>query len=225
MATAALAAQTRAGQGKGAARSLRRQGQIPAVVYGKGRDPESLALDAVALERLLAKVRAATTLVDITVETREPFKALIREIQRNPVRPSDIIHVDLYQVRADEKVSVEVPLKFVGTADGVRNSGGLFEILLHDLEILVLPANIPDHLDVEITTLGLGQSLHVSDLRLGDIEILTDSTVTVCAVVAPKAEEPAPGATADAAATPAEPELIRKVKPTDEEEAEKAEKK
>ncbi|MBM4187243.1 MAG: 50S ribosomal protein L25 [Gemmatimonadetes bacterium] len=225
MATAALSAQTRAGTGKGNARSLRRQGQVPAVVYGKGREPESLALDAVTLERLLARVRAATTIIDITVGDREPFKALIREIQRNPVRPTDIIHVDLYQVRADEKVSVEVPLKFVGTAEGVRNSGGIFEILLHDLEILVLPTNIPDHLDVDVNDLGLGQSLHVSDLELPGIEILTDGTVTVCTVVAPKVEEPAPGAVAEAAAAPAEPELIRKAKPTDEEEAEKAEKK
>ncbi len=219
---AALSAQPRIGVGKGVARSLRRQGRVPAVVYGRGRNPESLSLDAVALERLLAKVRAATTLVDITVADRQPIKTLIREIQRNPVRPIDIIHVDLYEVHADEKVSVEVPLKFIGTAEGVRNSAGVFEIVLHDLQINVLPADIPEHLDVDINALMLGQSLHVSDLKFGDIEILTDGSVTVCTVVAQKAEEVAPVVATEAEA-PAEPELIRKAKPSEEEEGEKKE--
>ncbi|MFN0178140.1 MAG: 50S ribosomal protein L25 [Gemmatimonadales bacterium] len=228
MATAAsLSAQPRTGGGKGVARSLRRQGMVPAVVYGKGRQPESLTIDAVSLERLLAKIRAATTIVDIKVADREPFKALIREIQRNPIRPTDIVHLDLYEVHANEKVSVDVPLKFVGTAEGVRNSGGLFEIQLHDLEIRVLPADIPEHIEVDVTALMLGQSLHVSDLKLGGTEIMTDGSVTLCAVVAPKAEEPSPAAAAAAVegAAPAEPELIRKPKPSEDEEGEKAEKK
>ncbi len=217
--TAALTAQPRNGAGKGVARSLRRQGQIPAVVYGRGRAPESLSLDAVALERLLARVRAATTIVDVTIADRQPIRTLIREIQRNPIRPIDIIHVDLYEVHADQKVSVEIPLRFVGTAEGVRNSGGVFEIVLHDLQIQVLPADIPEHVDVDVNALMLGQSLHVSDLKLGDIEILTDGSVTVCTVVAQKAEEVAPVVGTEAEA-PVEPELIRKPKPSEEEEGE-----
>ena len=220
---AALIAQPRSGAGKGVARSLRRQGQIPAVVYGRGREPEALSLDAIALERLLAKVRAATTIVDVTVADRPPIKALIREIQRNPVRPIDIIHVDLYEVHADQTVTVEVPLKFVGTAEGVRNSNGVFEILLHDLEIRVLPANIPDSIDVDINALMLGQSMHVSDLKLAKMEIVNDPTVTICTVVAARAEEVTPAAAAAAAdgTAPVEPELIRKPKPTDDDETEK----
>lgn len=223
--TAALTAQPRSGAGKGVARSLRRHGQVPAVVYGRGRDPESLSLDAVALERLLARVRAATTIVDVTVADRQPIKALIREIQRNPIRPIDIIHVDLYEVHADQKVSVEVPLKFIGTAEGVRNSGGVFEIVLHDLQIEVLPADIPEYLEVDVNALMLGQSLHVSDLRFGDIEILTDGSVTLCTVVAQKAEEAAPAPGVETEAVVVEPELIRKTKPEDEEEGEKKDKK
>lgn len=223
---AVLSAQLRNDTGKGVARSLRRQGMVPAVVYGKGRAPESLSIDAIALERLLAKVRAATTIVDVTVGDREPFKALIREIQRNPVRPIDIVHIDLYEVHANEKVTVEAPLKFVGAAEGVRNSAGIFEILLHDLEIRVFPADIPDHIDVDITNLMLGQSLHVSDIKLERIEIVTDPSVTICAVVAPKAEEPTAAAVAAAeGAAPVEPELIRKAKPADDEDGEKADKK
>ena len=214
---ALLSANIRTGAGKGAARSLRRSGKIPAIVYGRGREAESLELDAVALERLLTKVRAGNTLLDVTVADRQPIKALIREIQRNPVRPSDILHVDLYEVHADEAIAVEVPLKFVGTAEGVRNSGGVFEAALHQIEIKVLPGDIPEYVEVDVTTLGLGQSRHVSDLVAGKFEIMTDGAVTICLVVSPKAEEVAPVAAAEAAAS-SEPELIRKAKATDEDE-------
>lgn len=219
MAKAALHASPRSGSGKGVARSLRRQGKVPAVVYGRGRSPEALELDALALERLLTKVRAGTTLLDVTVADREPIKALIREIQRNPIRPIDILHVDLYEVHADEKIAVQVPVKFVGTAEGVRNSGGVFEAVIHDLQVRVLPADIPEWIEVDVTNLGLGQSIHVSDLTFSAGEFITDGAVTVCTVVAAKAEEAAPAAAEGAA--PVEPELIRKAKPTDEEEAEK----
>lgn len=218
MATASLSANSRQTAGKGAARSLRRAGKIPAVVYGRGRDPESIELDAVAVERMLTKVRSGTALLDVTVDGREPFKALIREIQRSPVRPVDILHMDLYEVHANEKISVQVPVKFVGTADGVRNGGGVFEVVAHDVTVRVLPANIPDHLDIDVTNLAVGHSLHVRDLTFANGEILTDGGVTLCTVVAPKVEEAAvPGAEG----TPtAEPELIRKPKAADEEEGE-----
>ncbi len=218
MATAkTIDAELRTGNGKGAARTLRRQGKVPAVIYGRGRAPEALQLDAVALERLLTKIRAASTIVDVNVADQKPVKALIREIQRNPVRPVEILHVDLYEVHADEKISVEVPLSFTGTADGVKNQAGVLEIILHELEIRVLPGDIPDKVEVDVSALMLGQSLHVSDLTLEKFEILTDAGVTLCTVVAPKAEEVAPEPAAEV--TPiAEPELIRKPKASDEEE-------
>lgn len=209
--TAVLSASVRNQNGKGAARALRRDGKVPAVVYGRGRAPESLAIEAVALERLLAKVRA-TTLLDVSVDDRQPVKALIREVQRNPLRPIDILHVDLYEVHADEEIAVDVPIKFVGTAEGVKNSGGVFEAVLHQLQIKVLPGDIPDHIDVDVSALGLGQSIHVSDLTLAKGSFLTDAGVTLCTVVAPKTE-----ATAEGAEGGAEPELIRKPKPAEDE--------
>ena len=218
--TATLSANLRNATGKGVARSLRRQGRVPAVIYGRGRTPEALELDALALERLLGRIRAKTTLVDVTVADREPVRALIREIQRSPVRPSDILHVDLYEVHADEKIVVEVPLQFVGTAEGVRNAGGVFEAVLHSVELRVLPGDIPERIEVDVTNLGVGQSLHVSDLSVATGDILTDRSVTVCTVVAAKVEEVAPTPEVAVAET-AEPELIRKPKAADEEEAEK----
>ena len=205
---ATLSAAPRPRSGKGVARSLRRAGQVPAVIYGRGRDPEALAVDATALKRLLTEIAAATTLVDVTVEGRPPIKALIREIQRNPVRPADIIHLDLYEVQAGQKVTVEVPLNFVGTSEGVRNFGGVLDMTMHTLEIKVLPAEIPEHLDVDVTALNIGQSIHVSDLRFPELEIMNDARQTVCTVVAPRAEEVV--APTPETAEVAEPELIRK---------------
>ncbi|MGE0554965.1 MAG: 50S ribosomal protein L25/general stress protein Ctc [Gemmatimonadales bacterium] len=212
--TSTLNATPRAASGKGVARSLRRAGQIPAVIYGRGRDPEGLALDATALNRMLTKVRAATTILDVHVGDREPVKALIREIQRDPVK-AEIIHIDLYEVHADEAITVEVPLRFVGTAEGVRNSGGVFEAISHTIELEVLPGNIPEFIEVDVSALGVGQSLHVGDLSFSAGKILTDDGVTICTVVAAKVEEAAP-AEAEAEAAAVEPELIRKPKAEDE---------
>src|SRR5437867_3141496 len=217
--TAMLSAAPRTGTGKGVARTLRRDGKVPAVIYGRGRNPEPLVVDALALERLLAKVRHATTLVDLTVEHRAPVKALIREIQRDPIRPTDILHIDLYEVHADEKITVEVPLSFVGTAEGVRNAGGVFDAVLHSLQIRVLPGEIPDKVEVDVTDLAITKSLHVRDITLPKGEILTDPGVTICTVVPPRAEEEVAAPAAETV-EPSEPELIRKPKGEEEGEGE-----
>ena len=219
---ATLTATPRTRSGKGVARSLRRGGKIPAVIYGRGREAEAIELDTGALTRLLTQISAATTIVDVTVEGRTPVKALIREIQRDPIRPADIIHLDLYEVHADQKITVEVPVKLIGTPDGVKNFGGVLDHIMHEMEIKVLPADIPEHIDVDVSALAIGQSIHVGDLPQSDkYEIMNDGGQTICTVVAPRAEEvAAPVVEGEAAAAPAEPELIRKAKPEDEEEAE-----
>jgi large subunit ribosomal protein L25 len=220
---ATLDATPRSHAGKGAARSLRREGKIPAVLYGRGREAEPVAVDTTALNRLLAQIAAATTIIDVTVEGKSPVKALIREIQRNPVRPADIIHLDLYEVQADRKITVEVPVKLIGVPDGVKNFGGVLDQIMHDMEIRVLPADIPEHIDVDVSALAIGQSIHIADLPPTDkFEIMSESGRTVCTVVAPRAEEVvAPVVEGEAAAAaPAEPELIRKAKPEEEGEAE-----
>lgn len=205
-----LEASARDGSGKGVARSLRRTGKVPAVLYGRGREPQALAVDTTALTRLLTEIAAATTLVDVSVEGQAPVKALIREIQRNPVRPADIIHLDLYEVRAHEKINVEVPLHFVGVPEGVRNFGGVLDQTMHALAVKVLPADIPEYLEVDVTALNIGQSIHVGELAFPKLEIMSDARATVCTVVAPRAEEVvAPVAEAEVVA---EPELIRKPK-------------
>lgn len=211
-----LQAERRAASGKGVARSLRRIGKIPAVIYGHHRAPEALAVDSATFLQLLAGISAGSTILDVTVEGAAPVKALIREIQRNPLKATDILHVDLYEVSANEKITLEVSVHLVGTADGVRNFGGVLDQVLHKLQIRVFPADIPTSIDVDVTVLGIGKSIFVRDVKVDKVEILNEPSLPVCSVVAPRAEEVvAPVAVAEA---PTEPELIRK--PKDEDEAE-----
>ena len=213
-----IAAARRSGTGKGSARSLRRAGQVPAVIYGHDRAPETLVVDAAALQRLVATGNAASTIFELAVDGGPPVKALIREIQRNPLRQTDIIHLDFFEIRAHEKITVEVPVHLTGTADGVRNFGGILDQVMHKLQIRVLPSDLPSSIDLDVTALGIGKSLFVRDVHLERIEILHDLKLPICSVVAPRTEEAPPAGTAE---TPAEPELIRKPKP--EEEGETAE--
>jgi large subunit ribosomal protein L25 len=209
---------TRSDTGKGAARSLRRTGKVPGVIYGHHRQPEALAIDSGALNKVLIGIRAGTTILDVVVDGRPAVKALIREIQRDSVRPAEILHLDLYEVKADEKVTLSVPIHLIGIPDGVRNFGGVLDHVLRELEIEVLPADIPEHVELDVTALTIGHSLFVRDVKIEKAEILNDPDTPVCTVVAPRTEE-APAVVEEVAA-PTEPELIRKPKPEDEGEAE-----
>jgi large subunit ribosomal protein L25 len=207
-----LQAKARTNTGKGAARSIRRAGKIPGVIYGHGREPEALEVDAPALQRMLVGISAESTVVEVSVEGRTPVKALIREIQRNPVRPADIIHVDLYEIHADEKITLSVPVHLVGTPDGVRNFGGVLDHILREIEIEVFPGDIPSSIDLDVTALAIGQSLFVRDIKLDKVEILNDPDIPVASVVAPRVEETAAPVEEPASG---EPELIRKAKAED----------
>ncbi len=206
-----LAAASRSQTGTGAARALRRSGQVPAVIYGHGREPEPLAIDAGVLSRLLPSM-TGSTILDVTVDGRAPIKALLRDIQRHALRSSTIVHLDLYEIHADEEVDVRVAVHLNGIPDGVRNFGGVLDFVHRDIEIRVLPGDIPASIDVDVTNLAIGHSIFVRDLVLEKGEILDDPNVPVCTVVAPRTEEVA-APVAEAVST--EPELIRKPKAED----------
>lgn len=209
--TVALRVETRANIGKGAARALRRNGKIPGVIYGHNRPAEAVTLDASAFRRALTGHSTASTIIDVTIGDRAAVKALIREIQRDSLRPSDVLHVDLYEVSADEAVTLSVPVHLTGVPEGVRLFGGVLDQVLHSLEIECLPADIPSSIDLDVSHLGLGDSIHVSDVKLPKVVVRNEPTLPICSVVATRAEESA----AAEAAAPAEPELIRKPKPED----------
>jgi large subunit ribosomal protein L25 len=214
-----LTVSSRTTTGKGAARTLRREGKVPAVIYGHGREAESVSVETAALKKLLVGISAATSIVDVTVDDRAPVKALIREIQRDSLRPAEIIHLDLYEVRHDEEITLQVPIRLTGIPDGVRNFGGVLDHVLRELEIEVLPADIPEHVDLDVTALTIGHSLFVRDLQVPKAKVLNDPDTPICTVVAPRAEE-APVVAAAEEPVVAEPELIRKPKAEAEGEAE-----
>jgi large subunit ribosomal protein L25 len=209
-----LHAATRRETGKGAARSLRRTGKVPGVIYGHDRAPEALAVETAALNKLLIGISAGTTILDVAIDDRAPVKALIRELQRDALRPAEILHLDLYEVRADEKITLEVPVHLVGVPDGVRNFAGVLDHSLRDLEIEVLPADIPEHVELDVTALAIGHSLFVRDVTIPKARILNDPDTPICTVVAPRTEE-APAVVEEVVTT--EPELIRKPKPEEDE--------
>ena len=212
---ASLQAASRTATGKGAARSLRREGKVPGVIYGHGREAEAVTIDKSALNKTLFGISAGTTILDVAVDGRAPVKALIREIQRDSLRPAEIIHLDLYEVRSDEEITLAVPIRLIGIPDGVRNFGGVLDHVLRELEVEVLPSNIPDHVDLDVTALTIGHSLFVRDVKVENAKVLNDPDTPICTVVAPRTEE-APAVVEEVVTT--EPELIRKPKAEDEDE-------
>ena len=218
MATAQLSASIRSESGKGAARTLRSQGKVPAVIYGHNREPQALAIDTRDLEKLLEHISAENTVIDLSLDGQSS-RTLIREIQRHPFR-RQILHVDFQELVAGEKVIVRVPIVLVGTPEGVRLGGGVMDQTLRDLEVRVDPANIPNHIEVDVTSLGIGSSIHVDELTLPEgVEITGDVDAPVCVVAAPRAVIEATPAAEEGEGAVAEPEVIRKAK-TDEGEEE-----
>jgi len=217
MATASLSAEKRDGTGTGVARKLRQAGRVPGIIYGHSRSPQPLSVNTRDFEKLLGSINFASTVIDLNLDGTVT-KTLIRELQRHPYR-RHLVHVDFQELVAGEKVTVNIPLRFVGTAEGVRNSGGILEEIMHELHIRVDPSQIPDHIDVDVTNVTIGHSLHIRDIAIPEgVTVLDDEDATLCVVAVPKAaveETPVAEAVPEAAA---EPELIRKVKPEDEEE-------
>ncbi len=209
MATVALTATVRTETGKGAARKIRQGGNIPSVIYGHGREPQSLQTNARETEKLLRGIATSATVIELTIDGKVS-RTLIREIQRHPFK-RHIMHIDFQELVVGEMVSVHCPISYIGVPEGVRLEGGILDQILHQLHIEVDASSIPNHIDVDVSGIKLGKSLHVSDLQLpAGITVLDEPTNTVCIVQVSKAGvETAP---ADAAEQPV---LIRKPKPDD----------
>jgi large subunit ribosomal protein L25 len=225
MATVQLDATVRDNAGKGPARTLRSEGRVPAIIYGHKREARALSINARDLSKLLDHIVAESTVIELNLDGTTS-KTLIREIQRHPFK-KEILHVDFQELVAGEKVIVSIPIVLTGVPEGVRLGGGILDQTMRELEIKVDPADIPNHVDADVSALQIGGSLHVRDLAIpAGVEVLDDVDASVCVVAAPRAVIEAAATTevvegAEAAA--AEPEVIGKVK-TEEEEAE-AEKK
>lgn len=218
MATVQLNAAMRSESGKGAARTLRSKGQVPAIIYGHKREPQALSINSRDLDKLLSTISAESTVIELNLDGTMS-RTLIREIQRHPFK-REILHVDFQELVAGEKVVVSIPIVLQGVPEGVRLGGGILDQTMRELEIKVDPADIPNHIEADVAPLQIGSSLHVRDLAIpAGVEVMDDMDASVCVVAAPRAVIEAAAAT-EGAETSAEPEVIGKVKEEGEGEAE-----
>ena len=210
-------------RGKNEARRLRVSGRVPAVVYGAKKDTVAVSVDPKVISRILSSKSGHNSIFDLQVGG-EKTKAMIVDWQYEPIK-GKLLHIDMKRIAMDVKMRVSVPIHLVGEAVGVKQQGGIMDLVLREVEIECLPADIPEQIDADVTNLEFGMVLRVKDLpHGGKLKFITDEEQAGAHVTAVKEEVAAtPDAAADAAAGPAEPEVIKKGQQDAEEgEAEKA---
>jgi large subunit ribosomal protein L25 len=206
---------------KNAARRVRVAGKIPAVLYGAGHEAVAVELDPKQILRILYSESGHNTIFDVTLgEQANATKAMIVDWQREPINDK-LIHIDLKRIALDKSLKVHVPIKLVGIPVGVKTQGGILDQVLREVEVECLPADIPSHIDVDITGVALHQVLRISDLPHSDkVKFLAAEDATVAHVVSIREEVVATAEGAEAAAVPAagttaEPEIAKKGKTDD----------
>jgi large subunit ribosomal protein L25 len=221
-----LSVMPRDGKGKQAAKRLRREGRIPAVVYG-GTAPQAISVDPKAVLKMIHGHEGSTQLLNLTFDGASATRmAIIRDMQFDPVS-EDLLHVDLQEVSADRAINVRVAVHPVGEAVGVRDTKGILNLVLHEIEVSCLPTNIPARIDADVSNLAIGDVLTVRDLLVPEgVRVLNDPGQAVATVSPPMAEEEvaAPAAAAAAVTTTAEPEVLTERKPKEEPAAEEGKK-
>ena len=195
--------------GKQVAKRLRRNGMVPGIYYFHGQKPLPFSVDTKALRNLLAH---KSSLIDVKFKDGETSKCVVREVQWDPLSSAPI-HIDFMGINIAEKVKVEVPIRIVGTAVGVKTGGGVLQQLLRELEIECLPLDIPEAVSVDVSQLEIHQALHVGDLKLEKIEILTDAEQVIVSVLPPRLEETVAAAPGEESK---EPEVITQKKKDEE---------
>ena len=213
-----VAAKPREGKfNKNAARRVRAAGKIPAVIYGGGSDPVAVEVDPKQISRILYSESGHNTIFDVEIPGQSKAKAMIVDWQREPIK-DQLIHIDLKRIALDKVLRVKVRVKLLGVPKGVKTEGGILDQVLREVDIECLPADIPSHIDVDVTELGLHQVLRVNGLPHSDkIKYMNAEDATVAHVVAIREEvaptpEGAEGVAAAGAAAPAEPEVAKKGK-------------
>jgi large subunit ribosomal protein L25 len=230
-------------KGKNEARRLRAAGKIPATLYGAQKAgeqpaPESVAVDPKPFMRILHSASGLNTLITLKVQGGTDARVLVKDVQLDPVSHHPL-HADFYRVNMDRKINVTVPVVLRGESRGVKLDGGELDFVHREIEVEVLPANIPDSIEVDVTDLGIGDSVHVRDVASNaawtpisdpDMMIVHVVVIKVVEEVAPAAVAGAegvaatPAAPAVAGATSSEPEVIKKGK-TDKEDVKDEKKK
>jgi large subunit ribosomal protein L25 len=185
MAEKILHAALRQEKGKSPVRRLRRQGQIPCVLYGVDKGSVALMVEKNELEKLLSESHAV---IRLKIDDEEE-RSVVKEIQYHPLK-GDIIHLDLQRVKAGQEIHLTVPIKFIGSAPGVK-SGGVFQTIRNELDISTLPKYIPNEIEIDISHMELWDTIHIKDLKLEHIKIHHEPDSSICSIVLPKVvEEP-----------------------------------
>lgn len=189
MATVNLQAAAREGTGKGHARKLRQAERIPVILYGHGTDPVSLSLSSLDVRRVLNTAAGSNAVLKLDVEGDSTERAaIIKDIQRHPVT-RDIIHLDLLSVDLTQPVEVTVPVRPTGVPVGVKMEGGVLGWARRELLVRVLPTNIPESIELDISGLHLNDAVHIGDIEVGEgVELLEDEHLTICSVASQKLE-------------------------------------
>ncbi len=213
MANVIVDAEVRRERGKNASRRLRHAGRIPAVLYGRGLEPVSLTVDPKAVSHVLHSETGRNTIFSLQYDGN-PRNVLIREFQLDPVKGS-VMHADFQAIAMDEVMTFQVPVQALGTAVGVKN-GGILDVVMKEIEVECLPADVPDHVRVDVSGLDVGDSVRVESLQVdtSKITVLSEPGQVVVTVVAPHVtaeEEEAPELEAEA-----EPEVIKRGKAEEE---------
>ena len=185
-----LKAQVRKKTGKGPARTLRREGRFPAVLYGQKTESIMLSIDIREFEKIVKKANIGSLLLNLQIQNGKTLTrpAMIKELQTNPVTGA-YIHVDFYEIDMQRKIRVSVPVVARGKCAGVEN-GGLLQIVRRELELFCLPTAIPRAIEVDISDLEIGDAIHIEEITLpADVELSEEADITVITVLAPKVEE------------------------------------
>lgn len=183
-----LNAKTREETGKGAARKLRQSNKIPAVLYGKQTDPLSLSLDTIEFSRIIRENGTSGLFLDLAVEGGKNRMVMLRELQMDTFG-INFLHADLQEIDMDKKVSITIPVEAVGKSKGVKE-GGILQIIRRELEISCKPSDAPETIQIDITDLDVGDSVHVNELDLGEnISIPHEVNFTVITIIAPTSAE------------------------------------
>jgi len=185
-----LQATVRKSVGNGPARVLRRSGQIPAILYGRGTEPVLLSVNTKDLEKILKKGNFGQFILNLVIQNGKKVTkpAMIKELQAHPLSGS-LIHIDFYEIDMNRQIRVMVPVVIKGHSVGVEE-GGMLNIVRRELEVFCLPGDIPESFEIDITELAIGDSIHLADVPMGEnVEVDTDVNYTVVTVLSPKVEE------------------------------------
>ena len=199
-----LNAQVRPNTGTGTATKLREKGQIPAICYGGGQDPITLQINPADLLKSLDPVKGRNTLLHLHIEGQaKPTAVMLKDTQRDKLR-GELIHADFLRVATDKAVRAVVPLSLTGKAAGVKDGGTLHQVY-RTLVVSCVPGKIPTNIELDVNALGIGQAVHVSDMKLPEgVTAALAANTTLCVVTAPKAEKAEAAATGEAAAATGE---------------------